>query len=150
MLTTEQEIFVEWGHCDPARVVFNPTYFEWIDAADMRLLSVALPDLRSRLGSEEFAGIPLVSNKSKFHSPGRYGDTIQLRSEITQVGAATIALRHEFRRDDELLVECTEMRVWTCRDPDSADSFKAQPIPDDVRDALSQSKHHRFSVSHDQ
>lgn len=131
-----QDIYIGWGHCDPAKVVFNPRYFEWVDAAAMRLFLETVPDIHSSAESTGFAGIPLVSNECKFRAPARFNDTLQLVSEITQVGAAKITLRHRFNRNEELLVECSETRVWTVRDPDSAGQFKAAAIPDDIRKAL--------------
>lgn len=132
-----QDIYIEWGHCDPAKVVFNPRYFEWIDAAAMHLLLEAVPDIHSGIEATHFAGIPLVANECKFRSPARFNDTLQLTSEVTQVGAAKINLRHQFSRGEVLLVECNETRVWTIRDPDSVDQFKAAAIPKDIRSALS-------------
>jgi acyl-CoA thioesterase FadM len=32
MIVARRERRVEWGDCDPARIVFNPRFFEWFDA----------------------------------------------------------------------------------------------------------------------
>ena len=66
MLKIIQEIYVEWGHCDPARIVFNPNFYKWIDAAQDKLFITAYPDLHSLHKKIGFAGMPLVANESKF------------------------------------------------------------------------------------
>ncbi len=137
MLKLSQEIHVEWGHCDPAKVVFNPRYAEWADAAAMRLLLEAVPDIHSSYACSNFAGIPLVSSEYTFRAPGEFNDTLAPASEVVHGGAAKITLRHEFFRGEERLVECKKVRAWTVRDPDADDRFKAHPIPDFVRAVLS-------------
>ena len=32
---------IEWGDCDPAGIIFYPTYFRWIDAASWALFDAA-------------------------------------------------------------------------------------------------------------
>ncbi len=32
---------VHWGDCDPAGIIFYPTYFRWIDAASWALFELA-------------------------------------------------------------------------------------------------------------
>jgi 4-hydroxybenzoyl-CoA thioesterase len=131
----EKEIQIEWGHCDPARVVFNPRYFEWIDAADMQLVTSCF-DAVQDTANPRFAGIPLLANKANFKAPARYGETIILHSRVVKVGAAVITMSHVFARDDMVLVECEETRAWTIADPDNEGELKAHPIPESVRARL--------------
>ena len=36
--TTRMHRTVEWGDCDPAGIIFYPTYYRWMDAASWRSL----------------------------------------------------------------------------------------------------------------
>ena len=37
--TNTRDIRIEWGDCDPAGIIFYPTYFRWIDAASWALFT---------------------------------------------------------------------------------------------------------------
>ena len=37
MLDSRMDIRVEWAHCDPATIVYNPHYFDWMDRGVHRL-----------------------------------------------------------------------------------------------------------------
>ena len=39
---------VHWGDCDPAGIIFYPTYFRWMDAAAWALLESVGYDARRR------------------------------------------------------------------------------------------------------
>ena len=41
MLTATQRICVEWAHCDPAGIIFNPHYYIWMDSGTHALLQTA-------------------------------------------------------------------------------------------------------------
>ena len=39
--TTRMQRTVEWGDCDPAGIIFYPTYYRWMDAASWHLFAEA-------------------------------------------------------------------------------------------------------------
>ena len=39
--TTRMQRTVEWGDCDPAGIIFYPTYYRWMDAASWHLFEQA-------------------------------------------------------------------------------------------------------------
>ena len=41
MLKAVQRIRVEWSHCDPARIIFNPHYYIWMDQGAHGLMEAA-------------------------------------------------------------------------------------------------------------
>jgi acyl-CoA thioesterase FadM len=43
MIIARRERQVEWGDCDPARIVFNPRFFEWFDAQTALIFETAWP-----------------------------------------------------------------------------------------------------------
>ena len=56
-----RKLTVEWGHCDPAGIVFNPRLFEFFDWSTALLLRAALGvDKADMLSAYGVAGIPLV------------------------------------------------------------------------------------------
>ena len=40
-LSSRHDVTVEWGDCDPAGIVYYPSYFRWCDQASHRLLLAA-------------------------------------------------------------------------------------------------------------
>ena len=40
-LSSRHEVTVEWGDCDPAGIVYYPSYFRWCDQATYRLFLAA-------------------------------------------------------------------------------------------------------------
>ena len=41
MLKAKQRIRIEWGHCDPSGLVFNPNYYIWMDSGSHQLIEAA-------------------------------------------------------------------------------------------------------------
>lgn len=132
-LTTTRVLTIEWGHCDPAGIVFNPRFFEFFDWSTALLVEVAtgLPKA-AMLQAHGLHGIPLVATEASFHRPARYGDEVEIRSTVVEVGRSSFAVRHRLYNGGELAVEGRERRVWAGRHPDDPSRMKAIPIPDEV------------------
>ena len=131
MFKNERQLQIEWGDCDPADIVFYPRYFAFFDASTGRLfeaMGYSLRHIRDELGD---AGFPMVDTRSQFFKPSKYGDTVIIKSEITQVGRASFGIRHQLFNNGDLAVECTEKRVWAY--PNAEGVLKAKPIPDGIR-----------------
>lgn len=136
--THRRRLTVEWGHCDPAGIVFNPRFFEYFDWSTACLLEAALGlgklEMTERYG---LVGIPLVDTRAQFVAPARYGDVLEIESAIVELGRSSFGVRHRLTNGGRVSVEGQEKRVWAGRDPDDGRGLKAVPIPDDVRAKLS-------------
>ena len=123
---------IEWGHCDPAGIVYNVRFFEYFDWGTWMLFEAALgvkpQDLSTTFG---IAGIPLVDVKARFLAPARFGDVVEQTSQITEFRRSSFTVEHRLTVGAELAVEGHEVRVWAIRDPKHA-GIRAQPIPDDL------------------
>ena len=75
MLTSRRKIFIEWGDCDPAGIVFYPRYFEWFDACTAALFALAGYPKQELLKAHGIA-IPIVDTRSRFLIPSRFGDEV--------------------------------------------------------------------------
>ena len=58
---------VHWGDCDPAGIIFYPTYFRWIDAASWALFELA--GFGPKWMREQHMAMPLVSAACEFLAP---------------------------------------------------------------------------------
>jgi 4-hydroxybenzoyl-CoA thioesterase len=136
MVIARRERRVEWGDCDPARIVFNPRFFEWFDAQTAAIFELAGVPKRDLMQRPDFAGFPLVETRAKFLRPSRFGDLLVIESSIVAIRRSSFDVQHRLFNDGALAVEGFETRVWTARDPVDADRIKSQPIPTDVRERL--------------
>jgi 4-hydroxybenzoyl-CoA thioesterase len=133
MLSNTRALRIEWGHCDPAGIVFYPRYFEMFDAATAALLERACGMTKYQmLKTYGTAGIPLVETRARFLVPTRFGDDVMLESTIVELRRSSFAVRHRLHKAGELAVEGNETRVWAGYDPDNPGRIKSQPLPPDL------------------
>ena len=136
MATGRLQRELAWGDCDPAGIIFYPTYYRWMDAATWSLLGQGgWPATRVR---QEHVTIPLVHAACEFLASPTFGDTVEIRSVVSRWGRSSFSLAHEFflPSQDKLLARGTESRVW-CRYADGPGTpLISEPLPADLRAAL--------------
>ena len=132
MFTSQRNILIEWGDCDPAGIVFYPRYFAWFDAATAGLFAAAGLPKPQMIERYNLVGIPLVDTRARFIVPSKFGDEVRIESTITEFRRSSFAVRHQLFRGATLAVEGFETRVWTIRDPENPDRLKSQTIPAEV------------------
>ena len=123
---------VHWGDCDPAGIIFYPTYFRWIDAASWALFeSVGYGPKWMR---QEHMAMPLVSADCQFLAPAVHGDRCEVRSRIARFGGKSFVVEHDIRRSDETsLAKAKETRVWGRYVDGPGTPMKGQTISDEVK-----------------
>lgn len=128
-----RQFTIEWSHCDPAGIVFNSRFFEYFDWGTWSLFETALgvrpPELAAAFGIES---LPLVDASARFIAPARFGDRVELVSQIAAFRRSSFDVGHQLFVSGELAVEGTETRVWAGRDPADRSKLKSQPIPAEV------------------
>src|SRR5438876_118317 len=87
---------VHWGDCDPAGIIFYPTYFCWVDAATWVLMESAGYGAK-RMRAEHLAML-LVSAECQLLAPAEYGvrcagclSIPRMKSATTRCGACNVA-----------------------------------------------------------
>jgi 4-hydroxybenzoyl-CoA thioesterase len=140
MLTATQRIRVEWAHCDPAGIIFNPHYYIWMDSGTHALLQAAGFDLIGQIRNDKlFRGCPLVASNMAFRRPLYFGDITQCSSRVERFGNTSFVVAHEFHQGDnpDPVAVGSEVRVWGYSDADDPAKLVARPMPADVRALLS-------------
>jgi 4-hydroxybenzoyl-CoA thioesterase len=125
-----------WGDCDPAGIIYYPTYYRWMDAASWALLASA-GYTAARIRAEHVT-MPLVDSSCAFLASPTFGDECEVRSSVTKWGRSSFTVGHEvvLAADGKLLARGSESRVW-CRYQDGPGSpLKSEPLPADLRLAL--------------
>ena len=76
---------VEFGDCDPARIVWFPNFFRWIDAASRHFfVECGVPPWHETERTIGIIGTPLVDTHAKFMKTASYGDVLQIHTSIAQ------------------------------------------------------------------
>ena len=132
-LINRRQFTIEWGHCDPAGMVFNSRFFEFFDWGTWTLFELALGVKPSAL-AETFGivGLPLVDSGARFIALARFGDVVEMTSQVSEFRRSSFDVEHKLSVRGGLAVEGRETRVWAARDPADASKMKAQPIPPEV------------------
>jgi 4-hydroxybenzoyl-CoA thioesterase len=132
-LVYRRQFFIEWGHCDPAGIVFNSRFFEYFDWSAWQLFEKALgvrpADLARAFG---VVGIPLVDAKAQFIRPAKFNDLADMTSEVVEFRRSSFEVRHRISIAGELAVEGSETRVWAVQDPGNPVKLKTVRIPAEV------------------
>lgn len=128
-----RQMTIEWGHCDPAGIVFNSRYFEFFDTGTWLLLGTALnvppPKLAAAFG---IVGVPLVDARAEFFKPAAFGATIEIASRVAAFRRSSFEVEHKITLAGELAVEGSETRVWAVRHKDDPERIAGAPIPAEV------------------
>jgi 4-hydroxybenzoyl-CoA thioesterase len=124
---------IEWGHCDPAGIVFHGRFFEFFDWSTWMLFEAALGvpcrDLPAKFG---IASIPLVDAKAHFLKPVKLNDVVEIASHISEFRRSSFDLQHRITVAGELAVEGSETRIWGMRVGDDPLKLKGAPVPIEV------------------
>ena len=137
MYTHSYTRIVEFGDCDPARIVWNPRYFAFADHGMTLLfteaLKMPLPEAFARYG---IAGLPLVQTDGEFPRSATFGDELTIQTTVDRLGRSSIRLRHKVLVAGETCAEIVGVRVWSVTVPGHPGRIMSAAIPDEVRAIL--------------
>ena len=133
MLINRHQVTIEWGHCDPAGIVYFPNYFSYFDSGANALFLRALGLNKFQiLKKYDIVGIPLVDVGARFIVPSVFGDVVTVESTVVEIKRSSFRMQHRLLRGETLAVEGHETRVWAGRDPADPAKLKGRPIPEEV------------------
>ena len=131
--TFHRQLTVEWGQCDPAGIVFKSRFVELFDTCTWLLFEAALGvkphELAKTFG---IMGIPLVDARANFLKPAKFGDVVEVATQVAEFRRSSFEIEHRLSVNGELAVEGGETRVWAARDKANPEKFGATAIPADV------------------
>jgi 4-hydroxybenzoyl-CoA thioesterase len=132
-LIQRRTLTIEWGHCDPAGIVFNPRFFEFFDTNTWMLFEKAL-GVKAELFASTYGiiGIALVDARANFIKPAKFGDTIEIASRITEFRRSSFEVQHTITIGSNVATEGNETRVWAVRDKTNPDKITTASIPAEV------------------
>jgi 4-hydroxybenzoyl-CoA thioesterase len=137
MLVSHKKLLVEWGHCDPAGIVFFPQYLVWFDDCTTALFLDAGMPIQSLFKQHGVIGVPVVDVRARFILPSKFGDELTVESTVTEFGRSSFVVRHQITKAGAFAVEGFVTRVWTGPDPSDPSKMKSRPLPKEVIARLS-------------
>src|ERR1044071_3365744 len=89
---------VQWGDCDPAGIIFYPTYFRWIDAASWALFDAV--GYGPKWMAAPRVALRLVSAEGHCLCPAESGGGCEVRSRITRCAGKSFVVEQDVVRSD--------------------------------------------------
>ncbi len=127
-------IRVEFGDCDPARIVWFPNFFRWIDAASRHFfVQCGVPSWQETEKTMGVIGTPLVDTHSRFLRTATYGDMLDIQVTIPEWRDKSFVQHYRVMRGEELIMECDEVRIFAGRRANNPEAIRALPIPPEIR-----------------
>ena len=122
---------IRFSHCDPGGIVHFPRFFDMINSAveDWFANALALPFDAMHLGRRY--GFPIVHTQCEFLKPCRIGERLVLELSVAKIGRASLDLWFCGRIGGE-----ERIRARNVRSIMSLETYRALPIPDDLRAAM--------------
>jgi 4-hydroxybenzoyl-CoA thioesterase len=127
---------VRWSEADPAGIAFYPRFFEWFDVATAALFSVIGEPWERCFAAHDILGVPVVEAGATFRAPVRFGDTLTIDCEVTNITDKTFRVDHRVSVGATLCATGFERRAWVERAGAPGGRLRARPIPDAVRRKL--------------
>jgi 4-hydroxybenzoyl-CoA thioesterase len=133
------DMLVRFSHCDPAGIIFYPHYFVMFNGLVEDWFNHALEINYADFITTRRMGLPMVNIKCDFVAPSKIGEVITLTLKIDRIGKSSLTLAV-----GALLGDQTRIAAQLTLCVFSFETKRAVPIPDDLRDRLSDFKQGRL------
>lgn len=126
---------IDWMYCDPAGIIFYPTYYAWFDQATEHLFSgngLTYEVVREKYNA---LGFHLVESGATYKHPCKHGQMVELHSHVEEWSGKTFVVRHRILHEDGTeAVNGFERRAWVVAAPERPRGIKAIEVPQEVMD----------------
>jgi acyl-CoA thioesterase FadM len=132
-IAVRHRVTVEWGDCDPAGIIFYPTYFRWWDQGTWRLFRAIGLDRRAMRDDMGGVEMPILEAAGAFVAPVTPGDAALVTSIVEHWGNSSFRVAHAVARlDGAPVASGHETRCWTMATPGQPGRLRPTRIPDDI------------------
>ena len=132
MFVNRRDVQIQWGDCDPARIVYYPRYFEMFDASTSILFEAAGFPQQDIIRKYGLVGIPMVDTRANFRVASAPGDWIAIESRVESFKRSSFEVTHKVFKGEALAIEAFETRVLVGRHPDDPARLKSAPMPQEI------------------
>ncbi|MCX7169990.1 MAG: thioesterase family protein [Proteobacteria bacterium] len=127
------DMLVRFSHCDPAGIIFYPHYFVMFNGLVEDWFNHALNIDYAEFITNRHLGLPMVNIQCDFVTPSKIGEIITLTLKVERIGGSSIQLLVR-----ALFLEKARVSAKLTICVNSLASGRAVPIPDDLRQRLSE------------
>ena len=127
-MTFTRERLIRFSHCDPAGIVYFVNFFDMVGGVVEDWFREALGLAFQEMHLQRRIGFPIVNTGCEFFRPARLGDTLRLELAIGKLGRSSIEFVVRGSADGEEKFRARHKVALV-----SLDTFRAQPIPADMR-----------------
>ena len=129
----EQPVRIHFGDCDPAGIVYHPSYYKILNELHEDFLREV-----AQAGFIELArygvDFPAAGIRTDFIAPSRPGELLEGRVWIEKIGTASVRFAITLSKGGELRVKCCETMCCVDKGPDG--KFRKHPIPEPILEAF--------------
>ena len=127
-MTFTRERLIRFSHCDPGGIVYFVHFFDMINGVVEDWLREAVGMRLDETLLRRRWGFPIVTTGCEFLRPAHLGDTLELALAIGRLGRSSIEfdIRGAVAGEEKFRARHKVALV-------SLDTFKALPIPEDLR-----------------
>ena len=125
---------VEFGHCDPAGIIWYPNFFHWIDSASHYFFEqCGVPTWTETTRTMGVIGTPIVDTKARFLKTATYGENLSIHTRITEWREKSFVLSYVIKRGEDIIMEAEDVRIFAAKREDGKNGIRAVPIPPSIR-----------------
>ncbi len=130
---------IEFGHCDPAGIVWYPNFFHWIDAASRYFFEqCGVPTWAETTQTMSMIGTPIVDTKATFLKTATYGEHLGVHTSVTEWREKSFVLRYVVRRTNkdgsiDDIMQAEDVRIFAAKREDGKNGIRAVPVPPSIR-----------------
>jgi acyl-CoA thioester hydrolase len=103
-MTHSLPLRVYYEDTDAAGMVYHANYLKFAERGRSEMLR-SLGFGHRRLGAESGVGFTVRRCSVDYHAPARLEDALTVDTRLAGIGAATLSVHQQIRRDDEVLVD---------------------------------------------
>jgi 4-hydroxybenzoyl-CoA thioesterase len=130
---------LHWSECDPGGIIYVPHYLRWMTEGLNEMILRLGFDPNGLIDDRTRSGLPLLKLSMEFFNAPRLHEVVTHEIAVEKLGTKSLVFRHRVLREQLVLMEATETRVWGTHNLHDPTSLKAIEIPVSVRAALSHS-----------
>lgn len=137
MIMYSRELTVPWGESDPFGLVYFPSMFAWFNDTEHELLR-AIGHATDKMIAKDRCAFVMGDVHFRFIGPAAYGDKIRTMIQLVKITDSTLHwdCKAVIAGTGATVCEGRAIRIHAQIQDDG--NIKAVPIPDDIRNALSQ------------
>jgi 4-hydroxybenzoyl-CoA thioesterase len=123
---------IRFADIDRAGIVYYPRFFDFWHRALEDFFNEDVGIMYHRLIDERRIGLPVVHVEADFRRPLAHGDVVAIELSVDRIGGKSVTIRYRMIRPSG--DEAAEGTIThACM---NMDSYRAVPVPDDVRAAF--------------